>query len=110
LFNDTAPGPDGVRRLLRRVASLSEELRAEAQSFTAAGPAIFLAATESPASVLLAASAGGCVHAGNVLKAALAAAGGRGGGNAVLAQGSLPSQEALENVIQSLARQLNFPV
>jgi alanyl-tRNA synthetase len=110
LFNDTAPGPDGVRRLLRRVESLSEDLRAEAQSFTAAGPAIFLAATENPPSILLAVAPGGGVHAGNLLKATLAAAGGRGGGAAALAQGSLPSQEALENVIQSLARQLNFPV
>ena len=56
LYAGTAPGPDGVRRVLRRVESLSEESRAEAQSFTAAGPAIFLAATENPPSVLLAAS------------------------------------------------------
>jgi alanyl-tRNA synthetase len=109
LFNGAAPGPDGVRRLLRRVESLSEETRAEAQSFTAAGPAIFLAAAENPPSILLAVDPGGGVHAGNVLKATLAAAGGRGGGNAGLAQGSLPSKEALENVIQSLAAQLKFP-
>ena len=44
LYAGTPPGPDGIRRLLRRVESLSEESRAEAQSFAASGAAIFLAA------------------------------------------------------------------
>ncbi len=105
LYAETPPGPDGIRRVLRRVESLSEESRAEAQSFTAAGPAIFLAVTENPPSVLLAASKDSGVHAGDLLKRALAEAGGRGGGNAALAQGSLPSKEALDQLVQ-LASQL----
>ena len=56
LFAETPPGPDGIRRALRRVESLSEEARAETQSFTASGPAIFLAVVENPPSILLAAS------------------------------------------------------
>ncbi len=103
------PGSDGIRRLLRRVESLSEESRAEAQSFTAAGPAIFLAPVENPPSILLAASQGSGVHAGDLLKGLLAAAGGRGGGNATLAQGSLPSKEALDQLVRTLASQLLFP-
>jgi alanyl-tRNA synthetase len=39
----------------------------------------------------------------------LGAAGGRGGGNATLAQGSLPSKAALQQVTESLSRELNFP-
>jgi len=113
LYAETSPGADGIRRVLRRVESLSEELRAEAQSFAGAGPAIFLAITEDPPSVLLAVSPSvgkdSGVHAGDVLKRALADAGGRGGGNAALAQGSLPSREALDKLIQLLASQLNFP-
>src|SRR5581483_6418364 len=104
----TVPGPDGIRRLLRRVDSLSEESRAEAQSFAAAGRAICLAFCENPPSVLLACSSDSAIHAGNALKAALSAVGGRGGGNAALAQGSVPSKEALDQVVQSLQSQLRF--
>jgi alanyl-tRNA synthetase len=109
LYAETPPGSDGIRRLLRRVESLSEESRAEAQSFTASGPAIFLAPAENPTSILLAASHGSGVHAGDLLKPLLSAAGGRGGGNATLAQGSLPSKEALEQLVGTLASQLKFP-
>ncbi len=52
----TAPGADGLRKTQQRVTTISDELRAEAQSFTAGGKAIFLALAEDPPSVLLAAS------------------------------------------------------
>lgn len=109
LYADTAPGSDGVRRILRRLESLSEASRAEAQTFAAAGPGIFLAVVETPPSVLLAASKESGVHAGDLLKRALTEAGGRGGGNAALAQGSLPSKEALNQLVGALAGQLKFP-
>jgi alanyl-tRNA synthetase len=112
LYADTPPGPDGIRRVFRRVDALSEESRTEAQSFTSSGPAIFLAVALNPPSVLLAASPAASkdsgVHAGDLLKRALADAGGRGGGNAALAQGSLPSKEALDQLVQSLTSQLNL--
>jgi alanyl-tRNA synthetase len=108
LYAGTAPGSDGIRRMLRRVDALSEESRTEAQSFTSSGPAIFLAVAENPPSVLLAASKNSGTQAGDVLKRALADAGGRGGGNAALAQGSLPSKEALDQLVQSLTSQLNL--
>ncbi len=112
LYAETPPGSDGIRRVLRRVDALSEESRTEAQSFTSSGPAIFLAVALNPPSVLLAASrsasSDSSVHAGDLLKRTLADAGGRGGGNAALAQGSLPSKEALEQLVQSLTSQLNL--
>ncbi|MGD0136767.1 MAG: alanyl-tRNA editing protein [Bryobacteraceae bacterium] len=108
LYAGTPPGSDGIRRMLRRVDALSEESRTEAQSFTSSGPAIFLAVAENPPSVLLAASKDSGTQAGDVLKRALADAGGRGGGNAALAQGSLPSKEALDQLVQSLTSQLNL--
>jgi alanyl-tRNA synthetase len=49
--------------------------------------------------VLLAVSADSGTDAGKLLKAALAQAGGRGGGNQSMAQGSLPGREALEQVL-----------
>jgi alanyl-tRNA synthetase len=110
LYGETAPGPGGIRRVLRRLeASLSEESRAEAQSFTAAGPAIFVAFAENPFAILLAASSNSGVNCGEVLKRLLGPAGGRGGGNVTLAQGSLPSKAALEELAESLSRELNFP-
>ena len=113
LYAETPAGEDGVRRALHRVESLSEELRAQAQSFTSSGPAIFLAVTENPPSVLLAASPAssttGAIHAGDVLKRALNEVAGRGGGNAALAQGSLPSTEALHQLVRILTSQLTLP-
>jgi alanyl-tRNA synthetase len=113
LYAETPPGPDGVRRVLRRVEALAEEMRTEAQSFTAAGPTsggptIFLAVAQNPAAVLLACSKDSGVNAGDLLKRALTEAGGRGGGNPTLAQGSLPSKEALETVTPMLASQLGL--
>lgn len=109
LYAATPPGQDGIRRVLRNVESLAEESRAEAQSFTSSGPAIFLAVAQSPSSVLLAASKDSGVHSGDVLKRALTAAAGRGGGNATLAQGSVPSKEALDQLLQILTDHLKLP-
>jgi alanyl-tRNA synthetase len=99
----TAPGPDGIRRVVQRVETLSEELRAEAQSFTAGDKSVFLALAAEPPSILLAASKDSSVNAGELLKAALTKAGGRGGGSATMAQGSLPSKELFEPFLRSLA-------
>jgi alanyl-tRNA synthetase len=103
LYAAATPGPDGIRRIQRNVATLSEELRSEAQSFTAGEKCFFLAFSEDPPSVLLAASKDSGINAGEVLKSALTAAGGRGGGSAMIAQGSLPSKEALNQILGSLA-------
>ena len=96
LYAATAPGPDGIRRVTRRVASLADELRAEAQSFTAGAKSIFLAMGESPPAILLASSPDSGLNAGEFLKAALSKAGGRGGGSATMAQGSVPSKDLLD--------------
>ena len=110
LYAATAPDEAGVRRVLQRLPSGSlEELRAIAQSFAAQPKAVFIGALDSiaePPAVLLAVSADGGtdsgVDAGKVLKAALTQAGGRGGGNPRLAQGSLPNREALEQVLSAI--------
>ena len=108
LYAETPAGADGIRRVLRRVESLAEGSRTEAQSFAAAGPAIFLAIGENPPAALLAASKDSGVHAGDVLKRGLTEAGGRGGGNAALAQGSVPSKEALDQLVQILTGLLHL--
>ena len=99
LYAATAPGPDGVRKAVRRVGSLSDELRAEAQSFAAGVKSVFVAMGEDPPAILLAASADSGVNAGESLKAAVTKAGGRGGGSATMAQGSLPSKDLLDQLL-----------
>ena len=101
LHASTAPDSDGLRRVTQR-GPIDEAMRARAQAFTAGGSAVFLAICEDPPSLLLAASADSGIHAGDRVKAALAAAGGRGGGNRTLAQGSVPSAGALNVVTGAL--------
>jgi alanyl-tRNA synthetase len=103
LYLATAPGADGIRRVTRRVVKGSlEELRAIAQNFTAQPKAVFIATLADSPSVLLAASADAGIDAGKVLKAAIAEAGGRGGGNARIAQGSVAEAAELEQVLEKL--------
>ena len=96
----TAPGEDGIRRVTQN-GSIDDAVRARAQAFVAGGKAVFLAVSEDPPSILLAASADSGVHAGNRVKEAVSAVGGRGGGNQALAQGSVPAA-ALKDVVASL--------
>jgi len=107
LYANTTPGPDGIRRIERRAPTLSDDLRAEAQSFIAGAKSIFLAAGDDPPALMLAASADSGMHAGNLLKAALTSAGGRGGGSATMAQGSVPSRAVLEELLRALQSKTN---
>jgi alanyl-tRNA synthetase len=103
LYASAGPGADGLRRHTARLNTpLDDEVRALAQGFCAQPRAVFLAACPTPPSVLLAVSADSGLHAGNLLKEALTAAGGRGGGAAQLAQGSLPSLDALQALLAGL--------
>lgn len=81
---------------------LNEEVRAEAQGFTQAGGRVYLAWCKEPASLLLACHTSAQLHAGNLLKPLLTEAGGRGGGSAQMAQGSVPDAERLQVVIAKL--------
>jgi alanyl-tRNA synthetase len=109
LFAEAAAGPDGIRRTIRRVASITEDVRAEAQAFVASGPAIFVAIAESPSAILMAVSKDSGINCGEILKRLLAPRGGRGGGSATMAQGSLPSSAALQELAENLSGDLNFP-
>jgi alanyl-tRNA synthetase len=103
LYAATAPGGDGMRRHTRRLERGGlEELRTLAQSFTGQPKAVFVAAVDDPPSVLLSVSADSAIDAGQVLKAALAEVGGRGGGNARIAQGSVPGRDLLDRVLEKL--------
>ena len=103
LYQNTAPGPDGLRRAVKRATSGSlDELRAVAQNFTAQPQSVFVATLAAPPSILLATSADSGVDAGQKLKAALTEAGGRGGGTARMAQGSVPDAALLDRLVETL--------
>ena len=102
LYDATAPDADGVRRAVVRDAAALEPLRAFAHAFAALPRAVLIATASAPPAVLIAASADSPVDAGATLKAALAAAGGRGGGSARLAQGSVPDAGSLDRVVTAL--------
>ncbi len=94
LYVSAVPDADGIRRLVQR-GPIDEAMRARAQAFVAGEKAVFLALCDQPASLLLAASSDSGIHAGNRVKDAVTARGGRGGGNQQIAQGSVPDTVAL---------------
>jgi len=103
LYSSTLPDDGGIRRVLRRLpAGQLEDCRGLAQSFVSQPKAVFLAIIEDPPSLLLATSADSGLDAGKLVKTVVTEAGGRGGGNPSMAQGSLPSREILERVVQKL--------
>ena len=103
LYDATPPDASGIRRVTRRLDRGSlDELRAIGQSFTAQPKAVFVAALADPPSVLIAVSADAGVDAGKALKAALTEAGGRGGGNARMGQGSVATAVLLDQVVAKL--------
>jgi alanyl-tRNA synthetase len=97
LYASLEPDSEGIRKTVQR-GIIDDAMRTRAQAFAAGSKAVFVALCADPPSVLLAASADSGVHAGQRVKAALAASGGRGGGNQSLAQGSVPTTEALRAV------------
>ena len=102
-YDSVQADDSGIRRVMERRASGSlDELRPLALATASLPRAVFVGAVESPAALLVAASDDSGFDAGRAIKAALADAGGRGGGSARLAQGTLPSREALDRAIASI--------
>ncbi len=101
LYMSTEAGPGGLRVHIARPGGLDDELRALAQSFTSRPGARFVAACAAPPSLMYAA-ADGEDAAGSRMKPILESLGGRGGGNARLAQGSLPDADAVERGLSQL--------
>lgn len=101
LVSDATAGADGVKRILAQPAGATvEDLRGLAQAVTQ-HPKVFLAAIATePPTLLLAASADAGVDAGAVLKEILGRVGGRGGGNARMAQGGVSAPDEVPTVLR----------
>ena len=103
LHDATLPSSGGARlAVVRRDAGSLEELRPVAMAFAALPRAVFVACIASPATVLVTASDDAGIDAGAALRPALAAAGGRGGGSPRLAQGTVPTAGALDDVVAAI--------
>jgi len=88
----------------RTSGAMGEEHRLRACAFAEMGAGVWVELFTGAGAVLIAASAATGLNAGAVLKPLLAAAGGRGGGSAALAQGSVPEAglDALEAELRVL--------
>jgi alanyl-tRNA synthetase len=102
-YTGCTPLPSGTRLRVQEIDALTDEVRLEAQAFVQSGPAVVIASAKPAGAVLVASSLPG-VHAGNLLKPVLTATGGRGGGSAELAQGSVPDSEGVASVVDELIR------
>lgn len=99
LYGAATARADGVRVIVERVSTGADSARSLALAVVPLSRVMFIAASHSPPSVLLATSADSGIDAGKTLKPLLEHVGGRGGGSPRLAQGSTPSPDAIEQVI-----------
>jgi alanyl-tRNA synthetase len=100
-YDATAPDANGVRRITETAAQM-DPLRVMAQAIALLPNAVYVGSVASPPGIVFAASADSGVNAGELLKTALTANGGRGGGSPRVAQGTVPDAAALQRVIQLL--------
>jgi alanyl-tRNA synthetase len=103
LYASTTPDARGRRvAIVREAEGPAERLRALGQAYSALPAAVFIGMVESPPAVLVAAGTDAGMDAGKLLKAALEARGGRGGGNARSAQGTVRDRADLDPVLAFL--------
>jgi alanyl-tRNA synthetase len=97
------PDGSGLRRIvLHEERGPIERLRALAHAIVAMPRALFIGSTGEPAALIVAASEDSGLDAGRMVRTALEQVGGRGGGNARLAQGTAPTAAALDQAVAAI--------
>ena len=102
LHRAASPRADGLRIVVHRVPAGADSARALALAFASLPRAVLVVASGTPPSILVATSTDSSLDAGKLLRPLLDRVGGRGGGSARLAQGSAPSPEAVDRVVEWL--------
>jgi alanyl-tRNA synthetase len=103
LADAAQPDGAGIRRVALEAHDYTgDELRALAQASSSIPGLRFIATLSEPPTVFVAAGPDAGWDAGAVLKAALAEVGGRGGGSAKAAQGTVGRVQDLKDVISRL--------
>jgi len=99
----TEPGPDGTRVITELASGRSpEEMQHLARAAAARPGTRFVGTIASPPRVVVAAHPDTGWHAGTMLRAALAAVGGKGGGSPIFAQGTVEQASDLAQVVAAL--------
>jgi alanyl-tRNA synthetase len=101
-YDAAVPDAHGVRTVVIRDAASMDDLRALAQAAFAFPKVVVIGALAAPPSLLVASSEDSGVDAGKSLKELLATVGGRGGGSPRLAQGSVPTADAIDGLVTAL--------
>jgi alanyl-tRNA synthetase len=101
LYHAELPGSEGLRIITTSGTSV-DGLRSLAQAVAAHSHALFVATIAAPPTIVVATSADSGLDANQLLKQRLSEAGGRGGGNARLAQGTVPTAEALAEIVRQV--------
>jgi alanyl-tRNA synthetase len=103
LYRAATPDGRGVRVVvMREQEGPVEQLRALAQATAALPRAMFVGVVSHPPTLLVAASEDSGIDAGRLLRAGVEPVGGRGGGSARMAQGSVKDPAVLDGVIAAL--------
>ena len=103
LYGQSSQGTGAARVVVvQEEAGPPDRLRPLALAVAGLPHGVFLGATRAPAGVILASAEDSGVDAGRLVKEVLGRVGGRGGGNARLAQGSVPSADALGLAVAQL--------
>jgi alanyl-tRNA synthetase len=105
LFDAAAPDASGRRRIVeRRDTGTVDDLRSLTQPLLALGDVLFIGTLATPPTIVVASSDAGphALDAGAALKKLLAEHGGRGGGNARIAQGTVPTVAALDTIVNAI--------
>jgi alanyl-tRNA synthetase len=101
-YDSAAPDARGVRRVVEvRSAGTLDDLRGLAHAVCALARSAFVGAVSGAGEIIVGTSEDSGLVAGTVLKAALGAAGGRGGGSPRMAQGTVAAAQ-LDTVIQAV--------
>ena len=100
-YDAAVPDESGVRRIVETAAAM-DPLRAMAQAIALLPKAVYTGSVAAPPGIVFAASADSGLNAGEMLKSALGANGGRGGGSPRVAQGTVPDAAALARVLAAL--------
>jgi alanyl-tRNA synthetase len=103
LHHATPPDSRGRRWIVHRaVAESADTLRGLAQAVTSHPDTVFVGLLASPPTILLASSAESGIDAGATLKRILETLGGRGGGSARMAQGTVSDATKLEEAARAI--------
>lgn len=102
LWTACIPDSDGVRRIVVSASGAVKESEPLAQQLVALGFCAVVVTNAAAGAVLMATAQDTGIDAGQTLRAALQAVGGRGGGSPRLAQGAVPDPSQLHTVLAQL--------